>query len=708
MRLILARAAVQRNSRVVTEHSKGFSLEQERFLVLVLLLLSFVLRFWQVSRLPIFIDEAIYLSWGQAILLNFDLRTLLHPLSDGKQPLFIWLVAIALRVLDDPLTAGRAVASLAGVVSTALVYVISRSLYSQKTAVLAALLYVVCPFTLFFDRLAVMEPLLSMFGLLALLFTIHTVRTRQLRNALLLGFALGLAFFTKTTAVLYLLYPVLAFLLVSDSVIFVKKTLIQVLFLLAVSAVAPLGVSLVLAHVGASDNIARQDRTVILPLSTFLTSPLTDFIPMWRRNLELILNWMNNILGTVVLVLFGMAIIIALIKRRKPELFLALLFVLPNLIVVLGAHYFHYRHLVFTIPPLLMVTAQLISQLGEMPVSAFRRIIGSQFQMSHSLGLKLNYVLPLALILPVIGVYAYQDVQMIRDPLEVGVSKEFAGWWISGDGITEVVDVLRREAGETGLRVLAEGFGLPNEALQVYFRNSPSFEIRRVSWEHPLMVGPGKPAFAVLNIPANVVEQFRIAYPSAQLIFVHNKSVGDSRFEVYRLPIEEGRERPSYYQNGPYQQVISKGYTYALYELERTGPVESGRGDWSLPHLDASGHAVWSLYGPEPGTGYTLFDVPWGGDYSVFVRAGRGPSDAFRPFAKLDDAEWQLIGPANVDGLVWYKMGRIRLAQGWHKLQFKINGLDILAADAILWTDDPDYFPPNVKTVEVLTELILP
>ncbi|KKU74843.1 MAG: hypothetical protein UX99_C0005G0003 [Candidatus Amesbacteria bacterium GW2011_GWB1_47_26] len=56
---------------------------------LSILLLATTLRFWNLNSLPIFADEAIYVRWSQVMRAESSLRFL--PLSDGKQPLFMWL-----------------------------------------------------------------------------------------------------------------------------------------------------------------------------------------------------------------------------------------------------------------------------------------------------------------------------------------------------------------------------------------------------------------------------------------------------------------------------------------------------------------------------------------------------------------------------------------------------------------------------------------
>ena len=78
-----------------------------------ILLLGLVLRLVNLDALPIFADEAIYVRWAQVMRAEATLRFL--PLSDGKQPLFMWLVIPFLKIIRDPLFAGRVTSIFAGV-----------------------------------------------------------------------------------------------------------------------------------------------------------------------------------------------------------------------------------------------------------------------------------------------------------------------------------------------------------------------------------------------------------------------------------------------------------------------------------------------------------------------------------------------------------------------------------------------------------------
>jgi len=134
-------------------------------------LAAIFLRVYNLTLLPVFVDEAIYIRWAQVMRAESTLRFL--PLSDGKQPLFMWLVIPFLKVFSDPLLAGRLVSVTAGAATLVGIFLLAYVLFkSKKVAIMAALIYAVSPFSFFFDRMALADSLLSTFGVWTLLFAL--------------------------------------------------------------------------------------------------------------------------------------------------------------------------------------------------------------------------------------------------------------------------------------------------------------------------------------------------------------------------------------------------------------------------------------------------------------------------------------------------------------------------------------------------------
>jgi 4-amino-4-deoxy-L-arabinose transferase-like glycosyltransferase len=124
-------------------------------LILSLFLFS---RLWNLEQFPVVSDEAMYINLSQIVAEDFSDRALFR--KEGKHPLFMWLTAISLQGIDDPLLAGRVVSVLSGLASLVAIFLIGRMLYSERIAWVACWIYLFCPFTFFFDRLALVESLL--------------------------------------------------------------------------------------------------------------------------------------------------------------------------------------------------------------------------------------------------------------------------------------------------------------------------------------------------------------------------------------------------------------------------------------------------------------------------------------------------------------------------------------------------------------------
>ncbi|MGB9637474.1 MAG: ArnT family glycosyltransferase, partial [Microgenomates group bacterium] len=183
-----------------------YLLHNSWFIILgsLLVVLYFLSRLINLTIIPVFADEAIYIRWAQVMRAVASLRFL--PLSDGKQPLFMWLIIPFLKIFSDPLVAGRMVSVLAGFGSMIGVGVLCYLLFGKKeVSLFAMILYLISPFTFFFDRLALSDGLLSFLGIWIMVGAVALVREKRLDLAMITGILLGLALITKSPALFFAL-----------------------------------------------------------------------------------------------------------------------------------------------------------------------------------------------------------------------------------------------------------------------------------------------------------------------------------------------------------------------------------------------------------------------------------------------------------------------------------------------------------------------
>ncbi|MBI2310431.1 glycosyltransferase family 39 protein [Candidatus Collierbacteria bacterium] len=260
------------------------------FIVFSLSLILFCgLRLPSLTRIPVFVDEAIYIRWSQVMRNEPSLRFL--PLSDGKQPLFMWATMPSLKIFSDPLVAGRMVSVIAGIMSlfgiAFLTFVLTQNFFLSS---LASLVYAVLPFSVFFDRMALVDSLLSAFGLWSLGLGALLIKKTRLDLAMLLGFAIGFGQITKSPAIFFYLWQPFLFLALFD---FrskdVKKRLIKLvgawvvaLFIsLAVYNILRLGTNFHLIGSRNQDYLFSIREVLAHPANPLIGNSKTTFLWLW-------------------------------------------------------------------------------------------------------------------------------------------------------------------------------------------------------------------------------------------------------------------------------------------------------------------------------------------------------------------------------------------------------------------------------------------
>jgi hypothetical protein len=160
--------------------------------------------------LPIFLDETLHVRW--ALLISQGEKSWDATWKWGRA-LTIWLGALVSPWADNLLYANRLLSVALGAVTLVATVEIARRLLGERPALLAGLFYLLCPFTLFYDRMALTEAGLSAFTALTLLFSIRVAESGQSTFAVLAGLSFALAVLVKALGVLALPIPLLTVLL---------------------------------------------------------------------------------------------------------------------------------------------------------------------------------------------------------------------------------------------------------------------------------------------------------------------------------------------------------------------------------------------------------------------------------------------------------------------------------------------------------------
>ena len=144
-------------------------------------------------------DEAIYSHWALQVGTGQD--DWLSNVSVDKPPLYIYILALFLRLFGPTETAARLPSELAGALSLLLLYFLGRRLYGHRTALVALVLMAFSPFNILFAPTALTDPLMVAWVLAALVAaTYHRWGWA--------GWFLGLGIITKPQAVLFLPFAI--------------------------------------------------------------------------------------------------------------------------------------------------------------------------------------------------------------------------------------------------------------------------------------------------------------------------------------------------------------------------------------------------------------------------------------------------------------------------------------------------------------------
>ncbi len=180
--------------------------------LLLVLLAAFLLRVYNLDAAPpgLYYDEAAH--GLDAVQVWQGRLHLFFPTANGHEPLFTYLVALFVRVLDNTILAVRLPAAMLGTLAVAAAFVLGRRLLGAHTALLAAGLLAVTFWTVSLSRMGYRANALPVLFSLWLLAFWRCRGRDDLRPYLLAGLLLGLSQYTYTAArFIPLLALVLAF-----------------------------------------------------------------------------------------------------------------------------------------------------------------------------------------------------------------------------------------------------------------------------------------------------------------------------------------------------------------------------------------------------------------------------------------------------------------------------------------------------------------
>lgn len=413
------------------------------------------------------------------------------PLSDGKEPLFMWIMIPFFKFVRDPLMAGRLVSVLSGFGTMVGIGFLSWLLFKSKKAAFATTaIYAVSPFVFFFDRMALVDAMLSMFGVWTFIFAYLAITRERLDFAMISGFLLGCAWLTKSPALFFALMIPTLWLFASwqkGSKNIFRKSLKLIGLTLPIILIG-YGMFNTLRLGPNFSVIAKRNLDYVWPISHILVSPLDPLKPFLDRSREWIVMmgpWAIWILGLI-------GVIVNYKKNWKQLLVLSVWFLGPITVQSEYAKVLTARYILSSIPFLIVIA-------------------GSAFTEERKNWLK-GIVFVLAFFVAQSLLF---DRWLLINPEKANLpNSERSGYleeWTAGQGIRESAEYFKSQISnlKSGQKIVVgtEGyFGTLPDGLQIYLNGESKIivigiglEFDHVSKQLSESKKSGNPTFLLVN-----------------------------------------------------------------------------------------------------------------------------------------------------------------------------------------------------------------
>jgi len=423
-----------------------------------------VSRLFNLTGLPIFTDEAIYIRWSQIGLQDANWRFI--SLSDGKQPMFTWVMMVLLRVFDglDPLFIGRLTSVLAGLGTLLGLWVISYELFRDKrVAWMTSVMYIILPFSAWYDRVALYDSMVGTFAVWSLYLAVRLVRHVRLDTALILGMVLGGGMLNKSSGFLSLYFLPATLLLFDWQANNVWRRLVRWAGLVMVAAVLSQIFYSVLRLSPLFHMVGQKDNVFIFSVTEWLNQPFRFL----AGNLRGMFDWLRNYMTIPVFIAAFVPMFVRWPKMRETWL-LYFWWILPFVALANFAKILYPRFIFFMMLPLLMVSSYTMVSLWDRLKNRYMRL-----------------VLIAVLLLPSVYTTWFIVTQPKAAPIPLAERGQFIDDWPAGGGVKEVVMYLTAESAHQKIQVFTEGtFGLLPYSLEIYLVDKPNVKITGI-WPLP-------------------------------------------------------------------------------------------------------------------------------------------------------------------------------------------------------------------------------
>ena len=413
-----------------------------RIVAVVSIILLIVLRFVNLTKIPIFIDEQTYLKLGD-IAVN-DKDGLFLSVKYLVFPVVPWILGISQLLFASFLNVlflGRSVMVIADLVSALFIYLIGKKILSPKYAIICIIIYLIIPLNFFHSRIILLEPITNMFFLAGLYFYLGIFERntqveirKSISKILTAGVLFLLSFLSKPLALVsFSALPMIAiFFWINDQKRNTKKLLFYLCILLFIfTFVLLLSLPLIFS--------------VWQGFSDYRISPDAHQMHVnFKKNLWLVWWWSKTYISPAIIFAVFISFIYAVfIKEWKVLWIIFWLFVVIFLESLIGTNFLP-RHLFLISAPIAMAVGFL-----------FVKILDRFGNVITFLLMTLLFLIPLKV-----------DAQIVLNPKNAPIALEdkqqFFEDWTSGIGLDRVASQLKNISSEKEIFIYVEsdgGFG---------------------------------------------------------------------------------------------------------------------------------------------------------------------------------------------------------------------------------------------------------
>lgn len=379
----------------------------------------FFSRLILLNNLPLFIDEAIHIQFGRAALEG--------DLSSGAvlgKWLSIQIMGRFLVLPLDALMAARISTVLCGYITLFLIFMIGKELYCFELGFVAAILYIIIPFTLFYDRVALTDQYLLACNASIVLFSVKLTRRSYVRDQVALFILLPIAFLLKFSGIIFVIIPLMAIMNLMPRNQWYRG------FLRVAPAILGIGVAfLIFAQNGfiPYDVLEKTGSTNLTAILSLAYKNLVSFAHLF---------W---IMLTPPLFLVLLASLIWSIFKRDGGAERFLLFAVTIILVpyLIFAQTWYPRYLLSSLVPICILLGMFILHINTAIIEKYGRSFLKPYLFPA--------MVILLMILPIT-----RDIQILTCPSKARfaprIKEQYVTGWTSGYGLSEMVIFLKGEA----------------------------------------------------------------------------------------------------------------------------------------------------------------------------------------------------------------------------------------------------------------------